>query len=123
MIPVPTTHSTSIGSDHDIDTVIPIPETSRTAALQCAHGEWDDEYDDDGEVYDDIDDEWDDDIDDEWDDNGDDDDDDGDDEYNDDGEWDEEYDDEYDDDGEWDDNDDSEWDDDEMIVMMSMMVR
>ena len=63
MIPVPTTQSTSIGSDHDIDTVIPIPETSRTAALQCAHGEWDDdiddEYDGDGEWDDDIDDEYD----------------------------------------------------------------
>ena len=34
MIPVPTTQSTSIGSDHDIDTVIPIPETSRTAASE-----------------------------------------------------------------------------------------
>ncbi|KAJ1381018.1 hypothetical protein B484DRAFT_411854, partial [Ochromonadaceae sp. CCMP2298] len=26
----------SVFPDHDIDTVIPIPETSRTSALQCA---------------------------------------------------------------------------------------
>ncbi len=45
MIPVPTTQSMSIGSDHDIGTVIPTPETSRTVALQYAHGEWDDDSD------------------------------------------------------------------------------